>query len=170
MNYEQEINEIDNYCNLIPPTTYESKAILLEWKSAKLLTLAKKIQEDLVRNDGYLDELLEESAHCYNFFHEEGLNVFDEEDLPGQIPLSHLLSDYKNKFQAWIACSDRLPEKNIKVLAQNEAEELSLEETDDVINISKGKINWLESYKFGNGLKIIAWMPLPQPYKENVDQ
>lgn len=70
----------------------------------------------------------------------------------------------------WILCSERLPEKNIKILAQNEAKEISLEETDDVINISKGKINWLESYKFGNGLKIIAWMPLPESYKENVDQ
>lgn len=62
----------------------------------------------------------------------------------------------------WIACSERLPEKDMWCLATFESGNVD-------------KIQYLVTNNWGwNGMrgdnKVIAWMPLPAPYKEGVTE
>lgn len=65
---------------------------------------------------------------------------------------------------SWIPCSERLPEEETDVLVCN---------ADGEINISRGSYStemqndWIwytTGWRFG---EVVAWMPLPEPYKEN---
>lgn len=65
----------------------------------------------------------------------------------------------KENNNGWVKCSDRLPDKQIRVLVKTDKSPLV--------------IGWLmfdEWYTdFGNGygnLDVIAWQPLPEPFKE----
>ena len=68
----------------------------------------------------------------------------------------------KDRFGKWIPCNERLPENAMDVIAQ----------------FSSGTVTELRYA--GNGIfegiyeystkVIIAWMPLPEPYKEGVDE
>lgn len=69
----------------------------------------------------------------------------------------------KNKISEWIPCSEKLPEVNIPVLTQW-----------GVYCSGENRIEILRLNEFGrwhgdsgepNG-KVIAWMPLPEPYRE----
>lgn len=53
----------------------------------------------------------------------------------------------------WIPCSERLPEENEHVLASLKNGEI------------EGCAFWKESLFWQN---VIAWMPLPEPYKEKI--
>lgn len=65
--------------------------------------------------------------------------------------------------QCWIPCSERLPETEDKVLCQTVTK--------------KGIINFVIGYYIadsscwvcGMNSNVIAWMPLPEPYKEDND-
>ena len=65
--------------------------------------------------------------------------------------------------QPWISCSERLPEENIKVLVTDE---------DGCIDVAYYYYNeWSEDPKiewWTGGFRVypIAWMPLPEPYKD----
>lgn len=60
----------------------------------------------------------------------------------------------------WIPCRDRLPEDDVKVLCQTMTK--------------KGLANFVIGYHYSNGWacgmnrNVIAWMPLPEPYKEEM--
>ena len=56
--------------------------------------------------------------------------------------------------QRWIPCSERLPEYGIEVLTINKDDEY---EINHIIDDEDGEWFW-------NGA--VAWMPLPEPYKE----
>lgn len=67
----------------------------------------------------------------------------------------------KDRFGKWIPCSERLPENN----------------TDVIVCFYSGTVT--EMRYFGNGIfqgiyehttkVIVAWMPLPEPYKEKTE-
>ena len=66
----------------------------------------------------------------------------------------------------WIPCSERLPEEGAVVL-------VSLEEDEDwswVRLVREGYYDegyWFDTDGAHYGLEILAWMPLPEPYKES---
>ena len=65
--------------------------------------------------------------------------------------------------QKWIPCSERLPEENEVVLTQAQFK-------DDVKMAVSSRVDF--NYWTGWGtreINIVAWMPLPEPYKENQD-
>lgn len=65
----------------------------------------------------------------------------------------HLLVDEAPSAERWIPCSERLPEDCQRVLIQ-------------VINGNMYVINFSA---VGETSHIVAWMPLPEPYKEEPD-
>lgn len=62
--------------------------------------------------------------------------------------------------QGWIPCSERLPERGCSCLVTDEERKNSYEFVLCDLTIDR-KLGW--SYE---GRRIIAWMPLPKPYKE----
>ena len=70
----------------------------------------------------------------------------------------------------WIPCTERLPEENVAVLICSEKHN----KNDILFNLIT--VGWLKRFALGvtdfvsyddmwNHGKVIAWMPLPQPYK-----
>lgn len=66
----------------------------------------------------------------------------------------------------WIDIRKRKPQKGSRVLVCDECGYVTIDDVRDANNIYVGKMTWLQSYKFGNGAKIVAWMPLPKCPKE----
>jgi hypothetical protein len=54
------------------------------------------------------------------------------------------------------------PKKGGRVLICDEGGFVDIETVEDCINQHRGKQTWLESYQYGNGREIVAWMPLPK--------
>lgn len=63
--------------------------------------------------------------------------------------------------QRWIPCSERPPEKRIEVLATTSWGDITKAEY-------LGEDFWLiqEGYTNASDEDVVAWMPLPEPYKE----
>lgn len=72
----------------------------------------------------------------------------------------------------WILCSERLPETDDDVLCWYEytiTEGIRIGEKNQTYGIgwySKFMSRWNWDYIYGNGCRILAWMPLPKPYEE----
>ena len=66
----------------------------------------------------------------------------------------------------WIPCSERLPEKGVSVLVS-----VKWYEDDEEVCIAKrfddGYL--IDDYGLSYAEKVQAWMPLPEPYKEQKD-
>lgn len=79
------------------------------------------------------------------------------------IPVSEL--DTTEDFGKWILCSDRLPEEHGYYIVQTDGSHNS------AIDIAEyGKFFRKPEYKYvlewNKASKVIAWMPLPEPYKK----
>ena len=71
-------------------------------------------------------------------------------------------------YGTWIPCSERLPEEKINPITQDYYEY--------PVTAVFGDVKDIRYYKFGNGHwwhgggivdeRVIAWMPLPEPYRE----
>ena len=59
----------------------------------------------------------------------------------------------------WIPCSERLPEKNDEVLVTGKVDNALYVDIDE----------WTGAGFWINANGVIAWMPLPEPYKEEED-
>ena len=64
----------------------------------------------------------------------------------------------------WIPCSDRLPEEKKEVLISADGDLYIAE-----YEIDHGKGYWSEVVEYRNVTDVDAWMPLPEPYKEEND-
>lgn len=64
--------------------------------------------------------------------------------------------------QKWIPCNERLPEFGVKVLVYNTNGDVY---SDYIIETPHGKKIWCEASAY-DVYDIVAWMPLPEPYKE----
>ena len=61
----------------------------------------------------------------------------------------------------WIPCSERLPKPYASVLVCSDIGNIEISHGD--VFDSTGEFEWFPSgWKFGN---VVAWMPLPEPYK-----
>ena len=65
---------------------------------------------------------------------------------------------------AWIPCSERLPEEKKEVLISADGDLYIAE-----YEIDHGKGYWSEVVEYRNVTDVDAWMPLPEPYKEEND-
>lgn len=65
---------------------------------------------------------------------------------------------------AWIPCSDRMPEEKKEVLISADGDLYIAE-----YEIDHGKGYWSEVVEYRNVTDVDAWMPLPEPYKEEND-
>ena len=65
---------------------------------------------------------------------------------------------------AWIPCSERLPEEKKEVLISADGELYIAE-----YEMDHGKGYWSEVVEYRNVTDVDAWMPLPEPYKEEND-
>ena len=74
-------------------------------------------------------------------------------------------ADAKNELQAWIPCSERLPEVNLRVLTfakhMGGAWMIDISSFSGVTNHGKP-----EFFGYGDKMEVLAWMPLPEPYEE----
>ena len=67
----------------------------------------------------------------------------------------------------WIPCSERLPEKNKLVLGWYKDNPFSGYTYGIVM---KTRMGWVFDYGNRYCSSVVAWMPLPEPYKENDDE
>lgn len=65
---------------------------------------------------------------------------------------------------AWIPCSERMPEEKKEVLISADGDLYIAE-----YEIDHGKGYWSEVVEYRNITDVDAWMPLPEPYKEEND-
>ncbi len=70
------------------------------------------------------------------------------------------------KFGTWLDVKKHTPEHGIDVIVCDDNGYVCIEKVHDANNIYVGKMTWTESWTYGNGTKIVAWMPLPEPPKE----
>lgn len=74
--------------------------------------------------------------------------------------------EYVNKqptvtMDKWIPCSERLPRIGTPVLVTIVSSEYGID-IDEMVSFGGGDAEWLDHW----GDDVIAWMPLPEPYKE----
>lgn len=70
------------------------------------------------------------------------------------------IEDLPSAQPRWIPCSERLPEFEGKYLVTDEAGGITDILVDDFFQYDDGTWGWMYSQN------VIAWMPLPEPYKE----
>lgn len=76
----------------------------------------------------------------------------------------------------WIYCSERLPENDDDVLCWYEyrimqgTHEGEMNQKFEIGNYSKYFKRWFGEVSCGQDCKVIAWMPLPEPYKESDEE
>ena len=75
-------------------------------------------------------------------------------------------------FERWILCSERLPDEMEDVLVTQEYYDLDLEEYQVDVNTAclDSEGNWFSIFLeagYMEDYNVIAWMPLPEPYKNN---
>lgn len=67
----------------------------------------------------------------------------------------------KEEFGKWVPCSERLPENAMNVIAQ-----FSSDTVTELRYAGNGIFEGIYEYEYSTKV-IIAWMPLPEPYREN---
>ena len=76
----------------------------------------------------------------------------------------------------WICCSERLPENDDDVLCWYEyrimqgTHEGEMNQKFEIGNYSKYFKRWFGEVSCGRDCKVIAWMPLPEPYKDSEEE
>ena len=63
----------------------------------------------------------------------------------------------------WIACSERLPEENQKVILQDIYGNITIE----TMKINNGTNGFSDGDWWSSANNYIAWQPLPEPFKES---
>lgn len=117
-----------------------------------------------------LDEAIkhcEEVAEKYCEKVEEGLTADDFCDscASEHRQLAEWLKELKTYREAWIPVSERLPEKNGNYLVTVEANDGTASIKFQMVDHYGPK--WLHE---GKHEKVIAWMPLPEPYKAESEE
>lgn len=115
-----------------------------------------------------LKEDMEDTKKCYEGYQEKELIEFCYNCMEHVIDrLPQYYQENAVEESRWIPVSERMPELDTPVLAQWRRY-YSDENNIDILYLN-GLGEWYADLGMPNG-KIIAWMPLPEPYKEGEDE
>ena len=83
---------------------------------------------------------------------------------PAKKKVMDVLYDELHK-KEWIPCSEHMPKKEVPVLCQwHKRNGLDTEVYYSILHVD-GDGKWVTDYGMPNG-EVVAWQPLPEPYKE----
>ena len=126
-----------------------------------------KLCEDCISRKRLLARIDEERKHLLNIKMDGAEHIIVHharriiEDMPPVTPQPKA---------EWIPCSERLPDTDDKVLCWYEYYHWSREKVLPEYGIGcylRKTSAWFGEVANGKDVKVIAWMPLPEPYKEN---
>lgn len=153
MNYSQEIEQIENGAYQQKWRESQTPTVLKE-DFEKILGLAKKMQDELKRKDEIIKEGCEE---CHDLFEKAGNQTHDCYSCKS---LKELIEEAFSK-NKWIPCSEREPDKG--TFEQYQVTCMG-PENKPFIAFRYWEYDHWDS--FAN--PVIAWMPLPEPFKEGL--
>lgn len=67
----------------------------------------------------------------------------------------------------WIPCSERLPRRNVNVLVYRPGMAMPMLVDRYEGYYGEDDDEWYEGWAYSRNCTVIAWMPLPEPYKES---
>lgn len=71
----------------------------------------------------------------------------------------------------WIPCSEKLPEQDVEVIVTNEWGNVEIAQLISYFDGHGETLTWkTEEYYYDELNEVIAWMPLPKPYREENDE
>ena len=105
----------------------------------------------------------EEAKSCINtieLFRRLAYNIYGVIDIIDDRNCTKIIEMLKGE-PHWVPCSERLPEENADILVTFEDEKESR-----IVPVNYAKGTWYDCiFNMAlNPLKVIAWMPLPEPY------
>ena len=120
---------------------------------------------------------IEEAIYCLKSQSERYSEVCEECPLYGQTGVDHCCEDalqmaitaLQNQ-PVWIPVSDRLPEKNKKVIIFTKTENLYIGTYCQNIDKTQDGVFLIRDNIYMQIDRIAAWMPLPEPYRENEEE
>lgn len=113
---------------------------------------------DLISRQEAIDAVHAEFDECL-VWDESGQHTADE--------VERILVEVPSAEQRWIPCSERMPERSDYYLV---TEVLAFDEGEypDVVSV---KLEWYSTInKAWHDIPPVAWMPLPEPYKERSEK
>lgn len=117
------------------------------------------MKDDLIKRQDAIDAI-HKSTEKYNYF--MGMENYTDEDAIeaiNTVPASQVISDVE-----WIPVSERLPEKETEVLVCSDTGNMEVCGGSMSTEMPGEWIWYTSGWRFG---EVVAWMPLPKPYKEN---
>jgi hypothetical protein len=69
------------------------------------------------------------------------------------------------KFE-WIPLKKRMPPYGERILVVDDTGEVYEDKREDANHFQLGPMSWRKSWQFGQGTRLVAWAPLPDPPKE----
>ena len=66
----------------------------------------------------------------------------------------------------WIPLNKKMPPYGVRILVVDDTGEVYVQTREDVDHFQLGRLTWRKSWQFGNGTRLVAWSPFPEPPKE----
>ena len=149
MTKEEAINIINSECYVFNPLNFDRSTMVNTALDMAIKALDQEPCEDCISREALLDKKWDVP---YDGKYVQVVDVGDIKELPSVTP----------KKDGWIPCSERLPENDEDVLATNGIGiNICWIDTDD----HKWRLR-NDDYIMDS---VIAWMPLPEPYKEEME-
>ena len=115
------------------------------------------------------EELRKSEERYYRYLDDSNLPcMFDKSDIEEKRvdtikEMLEIVQEVAEEYNGgWIACSDRLPEENQKVILQDFYRNITIEK----MKINDGVKGFSDGDWWSSANNYVAWQPLPEPFKE----